>query len=102
MEDALARIRHQITDTTTTVLNDLDTIEDPVQRQQAARTVLEELLPDMGREIKAHRSRTVAGLKEGRTLKQVAEMIGSSIALVDQLIKSGKQNKQPTLGKGGK
>ncbi|GAA3595208.1 hypothetical protein GCM10022295_90570 [Streptomyces osmaniensis] len=70
------------------ILGEMDNITDPVARQEAAREVNETLLPALVAEVKAHRAETVAGLREGRTLAQVGELLGgTSIARVDQILK---------------
>ncbi|MEU3521833.1 hypothetical protein ABZ770_42510 [Streptomyces sp. NPDC006654] len=70
------------------VLAELDAITDPVERQSAAREVLEALLPSVTQRVKAHRARTVAGLREGRTLAEVGRLLGGlSVARVDQILK---------------
>lgn len=70
------------------VLAELDSIKDPVERQDAARDVLETLLPAVGQDVKANRARTVAELRQGRTLAQVGQLLGGlSIARVDQILK---------------
>ncbi len=70
------------------VITELANIPDPVERQNAARTVLETLLPSLGADVKELRSRTVTELRQGRTLAQVGELLGGlSIARVDQILK---------------
>lgn len=84
----LDRIRGHLEAATAAVLAELDTIDDPMARQDAARHVNEVLLPEAGQQVKAHRARTVAGLKEGRTLAQVGQILdGMSTARVDQILK---------------
>lgn len=71
----------------TAVRAHLADIADPVERERAARLVMDELLPDAVKRVKAERAAAVAELKEGRTLKQVAELTGLSVPRVDQLLK---------------
>jgi DNA-directed RNA polymerase specialized sigma subunit len=91
MEEPLTRIRHHLNDTAHAIIAELDAIDDPVTRQAVARVALEELLPALGQEVKAHRSRTVASLKEERTLKDVAALLNTSAARVAQIIKEGQR-----------
>lgn len=84
----LDRIRGHLEAASAAVLAELDTIADPVARQDAARHVNEVLLPDVGQQVKAHRAGTVADLKATRTLAQVGKMLGGlSTARVDQILK---------------
>lgn len=70
------------------VLAELDAITDPVARQAVARHVLENVIPSVVQDVKAHRGRTVAELRKGRTLAQVGELLGGlSVARVDQILK---------------
>lgn len=70
------------------VITHLDNISDPVERQAAARTVLEKLLPALVRDVKANRGEAVKQMREGRTLAQVGELLGGlSTARVDQILK---------------
>jgi hypothetical protein len=74
------------------VITRLNSISDPVERQAAARTVLETLLPALVRDVKANRAETVAQLKEGRTLAEVGQLLGNmSVARVDQILKAGRK-----------
>ncbi|MEU9333168.1 hypothetical protein AB0D49_08380 [Streptomyces sp. NPDC048290] len=84
----LARIQQHITDAAAAITAELDSVEDPVARQALAAEA-QALLPELQRAVKAHRSATVAELKQGRTLAQVAEMIGGTTSLVDQILKVG-------------
>ncbi|MFF2168155.1 hypothetical protein ACFVWP_46995 [Streptomyces sp. NPDC058175] len=81
------RINGWLEAASSTVLSELDAIKDPLERQGAARDVLENLLPAIAREVKANRGRAVAELREGRTLAQVGELLGMSTARVDQILK---------------
>lgn len=84
----LDRIRGRLETAVTAVLADLDAIKDPVERQSAARVVLEDLLPSVTQQVKTHRAGTVTGLREGRTLAEVGQLLGGlSTARVDQIIK---------------
>lgn len=84
----MERIRGHLTAVSAAVLAELDTINDPVARQDAAREVNETLLPVLVAEVKMHRARTVGVLRDGRTLSQVGKLIGGkSAARVDQILK---------------
>lgn len=70
------------------VLAELESVADPVEREAAAREVLRDLVPALGRAVQGDRTRTVAALKEGRTLAQVGKLLGGlSTARVDQILK---------------
>lgn len=88
METALARIQKHLEDVAQAIGAELDTIADPIDRQDAAREVVQSLLPSVTQDVKAHRARTVAELREGRTLAQVGQLLGGlSVARVDQILK---------------
>ena len=83
------RIREHLETARIAVLAELEATIDPVQRQEAAREVLETLLPSLGADVKALRARAVAELREGRSLAEVGQMLGGlSRGRVDQLLKS--------------
>ncbi|MGW0607844.1 hypothetical protein [Streptomyces sp. NPDC002640] len=48
---------------------------------------MDELLPRTVKKVKAERAAAVGELREGRTLKQVAELTGLSVPRIDQLLK---------------
>ncbi|MFI7354107.1 hypothetical protein ACIBTP_09180 [Streptomyces avidinii] len=62
-------------------------IEDPVARERAARLFTDRLLPEVARTVKEVRIAAVGELRQGRTLKEVSELIGLSVPRVDQLLK---------------
>ncbi|MFD6225712.1 hypothetical protein ACFWFZ_02325 [Streptomyces sp. NPDC060232] len=62
-------------------------IESPLTRERGARLVTDELLTG-AKQAKLIRSAAVGELKQGRTLKQVAELTGLSVPRVDQLLKA--------------
>ncbi|MEU8779333.1 hypothetical protein [Streptomyces sp. NPDC048606] len=62
-------------------------VESPLAREGVARMIVDALLTDAVRQAKIVRSDAIRELKQGRTLKQVAEMTGLSIPRVDQLVK---------------
>jgi hypothetical protein len=65
----------------------LGEVPDARAREYAARLLMDELLPDAVKRVKVVRGEAVSELKEGRTLKQVAELTGLSVPRVDQLLK---------------
>ncbi|MFI1646735.1 hypothetical protein ACH4XT_07295 [Streptomyces avidinii] len=62
-------------------------IEDPVARERAARLFTDQLLPEVARAVKDVRIAAVGELRQGRTLKEVSQLIGLSVPRVDQLLK---------------
>lgn len=72
-----------------TALACLDEIADPVERELAARTLADELLPEAGRRVRVVRSEVVRELRtvRGLKLREVAEELGLSVPRVDQLAK---------------
>lgn len=81
------RVREHLETARVAVLAELDTMPDPVERQKAARDVLDTLLPSLGADVKALRARAVTELRQGRTLAQVAQLLGTSVGRVDQILK---------------
>jgi DNA-directed RNA polymerase specialized sigma24 family protein len=67
----------------------LEEIPDPVEREHAARALVDELLPETLQQAKAVRRAVVVELRQGRglTLKQTGELLGLSVPRVDQLAK---------------
>lgn len=61
-------------------------ITDPVERSKAA-TALIDALNDTQKAVKGVRAEAVAELREGRSMREVGEMIGVSTARVDQILK---------------
>ncbi|MFD5414256.1 hypothetical protein ACFV4Q_22545 [Streptomyces nojiriensis] len=62
-------------------------IETPVAREQAARLFTDQLLPAVAKTVKDIRTAAVGELRQGRTLREVSELIGLSVPRVDQLLK---------------
>ncbi|MFF4422300.1 hypothetical protein ACFY04_16205 [Streptomyces sp. NPDC001549] len=62
-------------------------IETPVARERAARLFTDQLLPDVAKTVKNIRTAAVGELRQGRTLREVSELIGLSVPRVDQLLK---------------
>ena len=87
-ETPTTRIRAHLEAAAAAVLGELRSIPDPAERQAAARTVLETLLPGIGQDVKSERAGAVAELKQGRTLAEVGKLLGGmSTARVDQILK---------------
>lgn len=80
---ALASVETAIHD----ALNAVENVADPVAREAAARRLADVVLPDAARGAKRLRQSAVLELRQGRTLKQVAELLGLSVGRVDQLAK---------------
>ncbi|MER6447163.1 hypothetical protein DEJ51_28900 [Streptomyces venezuelae] len=62
-------------------------IESPVARERAARLFTDQLLPAVAKTVKDIRTAAVGELRQGRTLREVSELIGLSVPRVDQLLK---------------
>ncbi|MFF4445636.1 hypothetical protein [Streptomyces sp. NPDC001502] len=62
-------------------------IETPVARERAARLFTDQLLPAVAKTVKDIRTAAVGELRQGRTLREVSELIGLSVPRVDQLLK---------------
>ncbi|MCM2391834.1 hypothetical protein [Streptomyces albipurpureus] len=65
----------------------LGEISDPLERERAARRMLDTLLPDAARKAKGVRQEVVLKLREGRTLREVAAILDLTYARVDQIAK---------------
>jgi hypothetical protein len=87
-ETPTTRIRTRLEAASSAVLDELRSITDPAERQAAARTVLESLLPAIGQDVKGVRADAVTELRQGRTLAEVGQLLGGmSTARVDQILK---------------
>lgn len=86
-EQAHDALRSLTNDYVNAVRARLGEVPDALAREYAARLLMDDLLPDAVKRVKAVRSEAVGELKEGRTLKQVAELTGLSVPRVDQLLK---------------
>ncbi|AQT70846.1 MULTISPECIES: hypothetical protein [Streptomyces] len=62
-------------------------VESPLTRERGARLVTDDMLTG-AKAAKLIRSAAMGELKQGRTLKQVAELTGLSVPRVDQLLKA--------------
>ncbi|MFJ6483396.1 MULTISPECIES: hypothetical protein [unclassified Streptomyces] len=62
-------------------------VETPVARERAARLFTDQLLPAVAKTVKGIRTAAVGELRQGRTLREVSELIGLSVPRVDQLLK---------------
>lgn len=84
-EQALAALRSRMAEHLGAALACLDDIEDPVERERAARLLADDLLPGAVRKVRQVRSGAVIELRVGRSLREVGELLGLSIPRVDQL-----------------
>ncbi|MFE1826850.1 hypothetical protein [Streptomyces yangpuensis] len=62
-------------------------IDSPLTRERGARLVTDEMLTG-AKEAKLIRSAAMGELRQGRTLKEVAELTGLSVPRVDQLLRA--------------
>ncbi|WP_445402456.1 hypothetical protein ACSMX9_12800 [Streptomyces sp. LE64] len=76
------------------IIDELATIADPVERQNAALHVLDTLLPAAKDRVRAMRAEAVAELREGRTLAAVGQLLGGiSATRVDQILNPGRKKR---------
>ncbi|MBZ9594029.1 MULTISPECIES: hypothetical protein [Streptomyces] len=62
-------------------------IDSPLTRERGARLVTDDMLTG-AKEAKLIRSAAMGELRQGRTLKEVAELTGLSVPRVDQLLRA--------------
>ncbi|MFG3118683.1 hypothetical protein ACGF4C_30470 [Streptomyces sp. NPDC048197] len=86
-EQARAALRARMSGHLDAALACLDEIGDPVERELAARILADDLLPDARTRVKAVRSEAVQDLRRGLKLREVSDLIGLSVARVDQIAK---------------
>ncbi|MBI0374744.1 hypothetical protein JBE27_00240 [Streptomyces albiflaviniger] len=82
-----AERRRRMTEQLDAALAYLDEIADPVEREFAARTLVDELLPGAVRRAKAVRSGAVQELRTELTLRETSALLHLSVPRVDQLAK---------------
>jgi DNA-directed RNA polymerase sigma subunit (sigma70/sigma32) len=81
------RMTTQISEHIAAALAALREISDPLERERAARVMVESLLPDAARQAKAVRQEVVLDLRRDHTLREVAAILGVTYGRVDQLAK---------------
>ncbi|MFE1773743.1 hypothetical protein [Streptomyces sp. NPDC059008] len=86
-EQARAALRARMSGHLDAALACLDEIGDPVERELAARILADDLLPDARTRVKDVRSAAVQELRRGLKLREVSDLIGLSVARVDQIAK---------------
>ncbi|MFF4552675.1 hypothetical protein [Streptomyces sp. NPDC001422] len=87
------RIAGHLTAAITAIGQELAAVTDPVQREALARDVIDRLLPQATQDAKAMRAEPVAELRDGRTLREVGELLKLTPARVDQILKAGRAAK---------
>ncbi|WP_116245797.1 hypothetical protein [Nocardiopsis sp. FIRDI 009] len=70
----------------THLIDRLRDIPDPVERTRTAAALID-ALKDAQTRVKAVRADAAAELRQGRTLRQVGELLGVSPARVDQILR---------------
>ncbi|RST03146.1 hypothetical protein EF910_21445 [Streptomyces sp. WAC07149] len=87
LEARLPELRALMAEHIGAALAHLDGIQDPLERERAARLLSDDLLPHAVRSARQARTAAVLELRQGRTLREVGELLGLSIPRVDQLAK---------------